>query len=273
MIFISIILNSFASLKRGAKFIFIAKKLIITSIVALGIFNLNSQDLKIVAQYTMNINLGQIKQLNSELVYAQNTSFYFWNNTENSLTTEADDFGNSKFYLNISDSLGTVNKVDFIRDTILTRSLRLDEILILHEKRENINWTLLDEEKFIGRFKVNKAEGDFRGRTYTAWYALEIPVKIGPWKLNGLPGMILEACDNENVIQIFFKSIDINSEPALDYSNIFNNGNYVSLSEYEEKQNSLANDMVKKIMAKMPRGATISVDEKTEIFLEREFND
>lgn len=76
------------------------------------------------------------------------------------------------------------------------------------EKRPIINWKLEKETKKIGKFTAHKAIGHFRGRNYTAWYILEIPLPYGPWKLQGLPGLILEAYDNDKEMYIYFKSIE-----------------------------------------------------------------
>ena len=36
----------------------------------------------------------------------------------------------------------------------------------------------------------------FRGRDWKVWFSEEIPLPLGPWKLGGLPGLILAAhCD------------------------------------------------------------------------------
>ena len=54
-------------------------------------------------------------------------------------------------------------------------------------------WEISDSTKTIIGYECVKAECDWRGRRWTAWFAPEIPVQDGPWKLCGLPGLILEA--------------------------------------------------------------------------------
>lgn len=76
------------------------------------------------------------------------------------------------------------------------------------EKTPEIDWKLEEETKKIGKFNAYKATGKFRGRAYTAWYILEIPLPYGPWKLQGLPGLIIEAHDKDKELYFYFKSIE-----------------------------------------------------------------
>ena len=55
------------------------------------------------------------------------------------------------------------------------------------------NWVIKDSLKTIMGYSVQMAECDFRGRHWTAWFAEDIPVNNGPWKLGNLPGLIMEA--------------------------------------------------------------------------------
>ncbi len=57
------------------------------------------------------------------------------------------------------------------------------------------HWQVIDSTKTILGYECQKAESDFRGRRWTAWFSPDIPVNNGPWKLGGLPGLILEAYD------------------------------------------------------------------------------
>ncbi len=76
------------------------------------------------------------------------------------------------------------------------------------EKRKKIDWKLFNETKKIGAFNCQKATATFRGRDYTAWYTNEIPLPFGPWKLQGLPGLIIEAYDTSEEIYYYAKQIE-----------------------------------------------------------------
>lgn len=59
----------------------------------------------------------------------------------------------------------------------------------------DIRWNLCDEYKSILEYKCQKATCSFRGRSYIAWYTSDIPLKMGPYKFSGLPGLILSISD------------------------------------------------------------------------------
>ena len=55
-----------------------------------------------------------------------------------------------------------------------------------------IDWVLSDSTKEICGYLCHQATASFRGRNWIVWYC-DIPKSVGPWKLNGLLGLILEA--------------------------------------------------------------------------------
>jgi len=66
------------------------------------------------------------------------------------------------------------------------------------EELNQINWEILPETKKLDEYQLQKATCDFSGRKYTAWFAPEIPISDGPYKFNGLPGLIMEIRDQKD---------------------------------------------------------------------------
>ena len=59
-------------------------------------------------------------------------------------------------------------------------------------------WDIKEEAKTVAGYPCQRAEVDFLGRHWIVWFTQDIPISLGPWKLNGLPGLILEAMDENN---------------------------------------------------------------------------
>lgn len=72
--------------------------------------------------------------------------------------------------------------------------LKSDELWRYDEPIYEMEWTIMEDSiKNILGFECIKAQTDYHGRTWKVWFSPEIPVHDGPWKLHGLPGMILNA--------------------------------------------------------------------------------
>lgn len=100
------------------------------------------------------------------------------------------------------------------KDIILIDFIGKKEYLIQDNYIE-IKWNILSETKIISNFTCHKAEAVFRGLKWTAWFTSEIPVSFGPWKLYGLPGLILEAYDENEKYRFVAEKVTINSSSKL----------------------------------------------------------
>lgn len=62
------------------------------------------------------------------------------------------------------------------------------------ESLSEMKWSMVkDSVKTILGYECFMAESDYHGRHWKAWFTPEIPMSFGPWKLHGLPGLILKA--------------------------------------------------------------------------------
>ena len=58
-----------------------------------------------------------------------------------------------------------------------------------------IDWKISSEKQKIGEWNTQKAETEFGGRKWAAWFTSDIPIQDGPYKFHGLPGLIVKLED------------------------------------------------------------------------------
>lgn len=67
------------------------------------------------------------------------------------------------------------------------------------ESLDTMEWTLEEGTETICGYPCNKATTTYGGREWTVWYTSDIPTSAGPWKFNGLPGLVMAAQDSESL--------------------------------------------------------------------------
>lgn len=79
---------------------------------------------------------------------------------------------------------------------------------LVEDNADKIQWKIGKDTTTIEGIKCKKATADFKGRNWIAWYAEDIPLPSGPWKLNGLPGLIVKANDDKNEVIFDFAGLE-----------------------------------------------------------------
>ncbi len=101
--------------------------------------------------------------------------------------------------------------MNFQEKKMISRQKAFNEVVLVEDALQPISWKIGNESKLFGKIRCQKATARIRGRNYTAWFAPSIPATTGPWKLHGLPGLILDAYDDTNYVHFQFGSIVLSS--------------------------------------------------------------
>ena len=103
----------------------------------------------------------------------------------------------------------------FAKDDKFITHERIGVIYETEQSPEKINWKITNETLTLEGIQCKKAFADFKGRKWTAWFAEELPFISGPWKLIGLPGLILQAHDENKEVMFDFAGMEKVEEPMV----------------------------------------------------------
>jgi GLPGLI family protein len=163
----------------------------------------------------------------------------------------------NRYYI---DEEGEIIYSNWTKDSLIFRQILKHDPLIVTELRlPKIIWNIQPDTKKIGNFNCTKATTLFRGIKYEAWFTTEVPVSAGPWKLRGLPGLILEAHDSAMIYKYEFISIEIPLKNLKELNNFPKIGTKTDISNYRkvwmEKEEEHISSVISKAAA---RGVAIN---------------
>lgn len=80
------------------------------------------------------------------------------------------------------------------------------------EERPALSWEMTDRDSTVCGYACLQAKTRLYGRDWTVWFAPEIPLSYGPYILGGLPGLILDAEDADELFH--FTAVGLEQNPA-----------------------------------------------------------
>jgi GLPGLI family protein len=95
-----------------------------------------------------------------------------------------------------------INSRKLVRKEVMMNSYIINDLLPV------INWHISGDKANFAELHCQKATCHFKGRDYTVWFCPDLPVRVGPWKLNGLPGVIVEAYDAKKEVVFKFDKVE-----------------------------------------------------------------
>lgn len=221
-------------------------------IIALALFiqQVSAQTNRFVYQVTMKPdaeNKTDIKTENAYLDISPEKSVFYSENRikRDSIMQKAFQGGGGRGNINREqmESLRTNINYTVEKDKTNQKTYFKDRIgrdLYSYEEDRPLVWKISSETTKIGEYKVQKAETDFAGRKWTAWFTTDLPYQDGPYKFGGLPGLVVKAEDEKGDYSFdLMKNYKIAEFPAL---NQFGNTLKVKRTDFVKQQQKFKTD-------------------------------
>ena len=132
------------------------------------------------------------------------------------------------------------------------------------KSNDKINWKLENETKKIENITLQKATTNFGGRNWTAWFDSKIPFQEGPYKFNGLSGLIYEIYDSQSIFH--YSLVKNKNLPKIFDTKDFLETHYgkkpitISLKQYQKVKLDYYNNIVEVLNEFAKKGGTIASD-------------
>ncbi|WP_421943443.1 GLPGLI family protein [Pedobacter sp.] len=168
------------------------------------------------------MNTGKTRRENMLLFLGKNTSLYTsYDKLNHEIQSDmrfrasiANKVGNGRPQAIVMDTkssewMTTSSNLYFINeDKFFVKEVIALQSYLYEENTPKIAWKIMKDTLTFSGLACKKATAMYDGKNWTAWFATEIPFQSGPWKLIGLPGLVVEAYDENKQIHFQFAGLE-----------------------------------------------------------------
>ena len=137
-----------------------------------------------------------------------------------------------------------------------------DDPFLIEQPMNLFNWKITSDTATISGYHCQKATTHFAGRDYIAWFTLEVPISEGPYKFNGLPGLIVKIGDTRQQYVFTLTSLQQIAIPVPIY---FSKRDYIKTTwkKFTKAKRNFNNNVVERLASKGIKITNIVVDGKS----------
>ncbi|GEQ85577.1 hypothetical protein ULMS_10850 [Patiriisocius marinistellae] len=171
----------------------------------------NNEQSTVQVSYLQTLQLygpGSKYQTNALLTMNSFKSIYEIDHTK-SLTEDNVNNKNEDIVIGLSSKENEFVYKDFYKnESYYVETVEFKFIHII-DSLNTMRWELKEEFEEIFGFKCQKAITSYGGRNYIAFFTTEMAFANGPWRFDGLPGLILNVTSDDSVFSILATSIKL----------------------------------------------------------------
>lgn len=226
---------------------------------------LTQPDYKLQVTYEMHLNFDGLKKYHADL-FSGPTNALFVYRLDHEFTDSklfSSDSLDSRYHFDLLDTMRYSILSDRQNQTILQLEQLPEQqnFCIVQEELASIEWYFTGQSKSLQGFTCLEAYGQFAGRKYTIWFTDSISSYFGPWKLHGLPGLVLEAYDESREVNFYAKKIKSRSVDEKPPYNPMQAGSFIVMKRdaYSQIMQQFIEKITKRVMTKFGRGYEVNI--------------
>ena len=217
--------------------------------------------------YYSTINKQILEEYECKLYFNEASSVFLWSKIGDD-ELKSDGMGNLTRAEHRRD--GCFNYLNSIENELISKEvISFEEFHYVEQEIPKIDWKITTLKRDIAGYECTLAEGVYGDRKYNAWFTESIPTKFGPWKLQGLPGLILRVADEAKEFSFSLTGIKKCSEPEITITDEIEK--LVTLEHYYQRKVDYPFDYVRKVMAKAEKGSSLKITNVNYNFIEKNY--